>query len=94
VGAINAVGNCSEYGYFLVHLDRCDGCHADVSFGSKADMALVNRDDRFTPESGHSVLQGRCPLSANSGRQEGSLCGSNTAGNFGCLCALDPYAPT
>ena len=31
-GAINAIGNCSEYVYFLVHLGRCDGCHADVSF--------------------------------------------------------------
>jgi hypothetical protein len=34
-----------------------------------------------------------CPLSTNS-RQEGSLCGSNPAGNFWCLRALDRYAPT
>jgi hypothetical protein len=28
----------------------------DVRFGSKADMALGNRDVRFTPKSGHSLL--------------------------------------
>jgi transposase len=27
---------------------------ADVRFGSKADMAIMRRDVRFTPESGHS----------------------------------------
>ena len=28
---------------------------ADVRYGSKADMALLNFDVRFTPESGHSI---------------------------------------
>jgi hypothetical protein len=29
---MHAIGNCSQYGYFLVHLGRCHGCHADVRF--------------------------------------------------------------
>jgi hypothetical protein len=30
--------------------------HASVRFGSEADMALLNLDVRFTPESGHPYL--------------------------------------
>ena len=34
----------------------------DVRFGSKADMAPLDWDVRFTPESGHQA--GRLPMSA------------------------------
>ena len=33
----------------------------------KADMCGANRDVRLTPNSGHSLLSLKCPLSANSG---------------------------
>jgi hypothetical protein len=39
----------------------------DVRFGSKADMAALFGDVRFTPESGHGSERDGCPLSANSG---------------------------
>jgi hypothetical protein len=39
----------------------------DVRFGSKADVTLLDFDVRFTPKSGHSSAQSRCPLWAKSG---------------------------
>lgn len=34
-----------------------------VRFGSLADISQRNRRVRFTPESGHSVVQMECPIS-------------------------------
>ena len=42
---------------------------ADVRFGSKADVTLLNFDVRFTPKSGHPSPQSRCLLWANSGHE-------------------------
>jgi hypothetical protein len=39
---------------------------ADVRFGSKADVTLLNFDVRFTPKSGHGRAALGCPLCANS----------------------------
>jgi hypothetical protein len=36
----------------------------DVRFGSKADIASIKRDVRFSPKSGHSAIGKACPLSA------------------------------
>ena len=35
---------------------------ADVRFGSKADVTLLNFDVCFTPKSRHSTALSRCPL--------------------------------
>jgi hypothetical protein len=40
---------------------------ADVRSGSKADIATIKRDVRFTPNSGHWNSAARCPLCAKSG---------------------------
>jgi hypothetical protein len=40
---------------------------ADVRFGSKADVTLLDFDVRFTPESRHSPAPSRCQLWAKSG---------------------------
>jgi hypothetical protein len=39
----------------------------DFRFGSKADIALVKSDVRFTTESGHWLSALGCPLCAKSG---------------------------
>ena len=39
----------------------------DVRSGSKADMAIMRRDVRFTPESRHRSAHLTCPLCAKSG---------------------------
>src|SRR5262249_53812063 len=44
--------------------------HADVRFGSKADIHPPSADVRFTPESRHWSAQFRCPLCAKSGREQ------------------------
>jgi hypothetical protein len=44
--------------------------HADVRFGSKADIVDYPRDVRFAPNSGHSPARLGCPLCANSGRSQ------------------------
>src|SRR5262252_9942375 len=41
--------------------------HADVRFGSKADMEVIAGNVRFTPESGHWNSVVECPLCAKSG---------------------------
>ena len=43
---------------------------ADVRFGSLADISQCNRHVRFTPNSGHPAVVIRCPLSANSCREQ------------------------
>jgi hypothetical protein len=48
-----------------------------VCFGSNADMAIMRRDVRFTPKSGHRLRLSGCPLSANSGLMHGSKTASN-----------------
>src|SRR6516225_1192501 len=62
---------------------------ADVRFGSKADMALQNRDVRFTPKSGHWRAIVRCPLCAKSRhsalRQRLALFDDLIGGNLQCL---------
>jgi hypothetical protein len=40
---------------------------ANVAFGSKADIASIERDVRFTPKSGHCRATVGCPLCAKSG---------------------------
>jgi hypothetical protein len=40
----------------------------NVRFGSKADIASIKRDVRFTPNSGHWPSALECPLCAISGR--------------------------
>jgi hypothetical protein len=50
---------------------------ANVGYGSVFGMRI--QDVRFTPESGHTQRQNRCPLSANSGhsvhpRHQGFAC--------------------
>ena len=52
---------------------------ADVRFGSLADILAVNCDVRFTPESGHSAVQDKYPLSANSGHSLNYLVGAACA---------------
>ena len=41
--------------------------HANVCFGSKADIAARLDDVRFTPKSGHWNSVAKCPLCAKSG---------------------------
>jgi hypothetical protein len=53
---------------------------ADVRFGSLVDILAVNCDVRFTPESGHSAVQDKCPLSANRGHSLNYLVGAACAG--------------
>ena len=45
---------CSVQRRFRAEVARQQICAADVCFGSKADVTLLNFDVRFTPESGHS----------------------------------------
>jgi hypothetical protein len=51
-----------------------DSNRADVRFGSKADVTLLNFDVRFTPESGHSLTRSGCLLWAISGLNRPGLC--------------------
>jgi hypothetical protein len=44
--------------------------HANVWFGSKADVMLLNFDVRFTPESGHCLARLTCLLWAKSCREQ------------------------
>ena len=48
-------------------LQHFDASELAPSSASLADIALVNHDVRFAPESEHSAVQDKCPLSANSG---------------------------
>jgi hypothetical protein len=45
---------------------------SNVRFGSEADMARLNFDVRFTPESRHSPTRSGCPLWATSGLMQRS----------------------
>jgi hypothetical protein len=52
-------------GQFALH----QALAADVRFGSKADVTLLNFDVRSTLESRHSSALSRCPFRANSGQE-------------------------
>ena len=57
----------------------------NVRFGSKADMCSALGDVRFTPNSGHLQRNNRCPLCANSGRDNygsgAALCSARKIAN-------------
>ena len=48
----------------MAHNRRQTMIRPDVRFGSKADIAVVPQDVRFTPESGHSSAALKCLLCA------------------------------
>jgi len=57
------VGNAEGCGNELV---LGDSTEIDVRFGSKADMAAIPNDVRFTPKSGHWQTTVGCPVCAKS----------------------------
>jgi hypothetical protein len=62
-------------GQFARHQSKA----AHVRFGSKADITSIQRDVRFTPESGHSPPRSQCPLSAISGHRANLYSGTANA---------------
>jgi len=53
----------------MVSFITIDATDADVSFGSKAEVAAISSDVRFTLESGHRSAPFSCPLCARSGHR-------------------------
>ena len=60
-GGTNAIGNCSEYGYFLVHLGRCDGCHRGCPLWVTSGHAACRAMSALPP---HHRAALECPLRA------------------------------